>query len=165
MSVQFHSSFIHVRGCHSPRVNLVFSGNYIQVIQISIFFCKHGEVGKIIKSINEHVVLLFFLDEIPWKFNKSWNCSCLFNHHKNVCQVKRLCSHCHELSALAEILWNLHNLWCLRFSKQYSEQINIYIPTRKKKMAEAFLWYLFCLLHLFQLNTKKGTMLRGGNGM
>lgn len=110
-----------------------------------------------------HVVLLFFLNKIPWKLNKSWNYSCLLNHHENVCQVKRLCSPCHELLALAESLWHLPNLLCLQFSKQYSEQIKIYICTIKKKMAEEFLCYLFGLLHLFQLNTKKS--LCWGKGM
>lgn len=111
-----------------------------------------------------YIVLLSFLNEIPRKLNKSWNCSCLFNHHENVCQVKRLCCHCHELLALAERLWHLPNLCCLQFSKQYSEQIKIYIPTIKKKMAEVFLWYLFCLLQLFQLNTKKALCWEEGMG-
>lgn len=57
--------------------------------------------------------------------------------------------------SLAENLWHLPNLWCLQFSKRHSEQVKIYIHAIEKKMAKIFLWYLFRLLHLFQLIEKR----------
>lgn len=94
----------------------------------------------------EGIVKLQLPVQLPWKCVPSVETLLLFS-----------------LLALTEGLWHLPDLWCFQCSKQYAEQIKIYIHTIKNKMDKVFLWYLFCLLHLFQLNTKK--TLCWGDGM